>query len=157
MTAREVSSPGSGLWREGAHLFRVRVYYEDTDAGGIVYHANYLNFAERARTEMLRLVGAEQDEMRREAGLGFTVRHCQIDFKAPARLDDLLEVRTVLREARGARVLAVQSLHPVIDGVVDPRWIVQLELTLACVNNKGRPTRLPEQIRSAFAAVSQTQ
>lgn len=157
MTAREVSSPGSGLWREGAHLFRVRVYYEDTDAGGIVYHANYLNFAERARTEMLRLVGAEQDEMRREAGLGFTVRHCQIDFKAPARLDDLLEVRTVLREARGARVLAVQSLHPVIDGVVDPRWIVQLELTLACVNNKGRPTRLPKQIRAAFVAVSQTQ
>lgn len=135
----------------------VRVYYEDTDAGGIVYHANYLNFAERARTEMLRLVGAEQDEMRREAGLGFTVRHCQIDFKAPARLDDLLEVRTVLREARGARVLAVQSLHPVIDGVVDPRWIVQLELTLACVNNKGRPTRLPKQIRAAFVAVSQTQ
>jgi len=157
MTAPEVLSPGSGQWREGTHAFRVRVYYEDTDAGGIVYHANYLNFAERARTEMLRLIGAEQDEMRREGGVGFTVRRCEIDFKAPARLDDLLEVRTVLREARGARVLAVQSLHHVIDGAVEPEWIVQLDLTLACVNDNGRPTWLPEQIRAAFVAVSQTQ
>lgn len=157
MTALETPSHGSGHWRAGGHVFRVRVYYEDTDAGGIVYHANYLNFAERARTEMLRLCGVGQDEMRRGAGLGFTVRHCEIDFRAPARLDDLLEVRTVLREARGARVLAVQSLHQVTADAVDPRWIVQLELTLACVNNKGRPTRLPEPIRAAFAAVSQTQ
>lgn len=157
MTAPELQSPGSGQWREGMHAFRVRVYYEDTDAGGIVYHANYLNFAERARTEMLRLIGAEQDEMRRKTGLGFTVRRCEIDFRAPARLDDLLEIRTLPREARGARVLAVQSLHHVIDGTVDPEWIVQLDLTLACVNEMGRPTRLPEPIRAAFAAASQTQ
>jgi acyl-CoA thioester hydrolase len=157
MMALDGPSPSSGQWREGTHVFRVRIYYEDTDAGGIVYHANYLNFAERARTEMLRLVGAEQDKMRREEGVGFTVRHCEIDFKAPARLDDLLEVRTVLGEARGARVFAVQSLHQVTGAAVDPDWIVKLDLTLACVNDKGRPTRLPERVRAAFTAVSQTQ
>jgi acyl-CoA thioester hydrolase len=153
MTASDASLPDSGQWGGAGHGFRVRVYYEDTDAGGIVYHANYLNFAERARTEMLRLCGGEQDEMRREDGLGFTVRRCEIDYRAPARLDDLLEVRTVLREVRGARVDAVQSIHRVGVGGTDPDWIVRLDLTLACVKNNGRPTRLPEHVRAAFSAL----
>lgn len=144
--------PSSGEHDGGTHRFQVRIYYEDTDAGGIVYHANYLHFAERARTEMLRLGGVEQDAARRDEGIGFAVRHCAIDFRAPARLDDILEVRTVLGEVRGARVGAVQSIHKVRDGAVDEDWLVQLDLVLACLNDKGRPTRLPQWVRSAFAA-----
>jgi acyl-CoA thioester hydrolase len=156
MMAPDRLAPGSGQ-RDGAtHRFQVRVYYEDTDAGGIVYHANYLNFAERARTEMLRLFGVGQDAMRRDDGVGFTVRRCEIDYRAPARLDDVLEVRTVLRDPRGARVGAVQSIHMVKDDHVDSDWLVRLDVVLACVNDNGRPTRLPERVRSAFAAVLAT-
>lgn len=150
-------APGSGYRAGAAHRFQVRVYYEDTDAGGIVYHASYLNFAERARTEMLRLCGTEQDAMRRDDGVGFAVRRCEIDYRGPARLDDVMEVRTILRELRGASVAALQSIHRVRDGGVDEDWIVRLDLTLACVKDNGRPTRLPERVRSAFAAVLETE
>ncbi len=153
MMTADLSSPGSGQWTGGVHGFRLRVYYEDTDALGIVYHANYLKFAERARTEMLRLCGTGQDQLRREEGLGFAVRRCEIDFRASARLDDLLEVRTTLREARGARVAAVQSIHRVGAGGVNADWLVRLELMLACVKDNGRPSRLPEHVRAAFAAI----
>lgn len=153
MRMADLQGPGSGQRAGATHRFQVRVYYEDTDAGGIVYHANYLNFAERARTEMLRLCGTEQDAMRRDDGVGFAVRRCEIDYRASARLDDLLEVRTILRDLRGARVGAAQSIHMVRDGEVDEDWLVNLELVLACVKNNGRPTRLPENVRSAFAAM----
>jgi acyl-CoA thioester hydrolase len=153
MTEHNAIAPGSGHRVGVTHRFQVRVYYEDTDAGGIVYHANYLNFAERARTEMLRQCGVEQGAMRRDEGLGFTVRRCEIDCCAPARLDDVLEVRTVLRDLRGARVNAVQSIHMVKNNMVDEDWLVRLDLILACVNVKGRATRLPERVRCAFAAV----
>ena len=157
MTGPDVLAPGSGQ-RDGAtHRFRVRVYYEDTDAGGIVYHANYLNFAERARTEILRLCGTEQDAMRRDDGVGFTVRRCEIDYRAPARLDDVLEVRTILCDPRGARIGALQSIHMVRDGGVDEDWLVRLDLLLACVKENGRPTRLPKRVRSAFATALETE
>jgi acyl-CoA thioester hydrolase len=157
MTAPNIFAPSSGQRSGTTHKFQVRVYYEDTDAGGIVYHANYLNFAERARTEMLRLCGVGQDAMRRDDGVGFTVRRCEIDYRAPARLDDALEVRTNLRDLRGARVGATQSIHMVRDGGVDEDWLVRLDLDLACVKDNGRPTRLPERVRSAFAAVLVTE
>ena len=72
----------------------VRVYYEDTDSGGVVYYANYLKFMERARTEYLRSLGFEQDQLRREQGILFTVHSLQVDFRLPARFNDLLEVST---------------------------------------------------------------
>ena len=157
MMAVDALTPGSGFRIDGTHKFQVRVYYEDTDAGGIVYHANYLNFAERARTEMLRLCGTEQDAMRRDDGVVFTVRRCELDYRAPARLDDVLEVRTILRDLRGARVDATQSIHMVKGHEVDDDWLVKLDLMLACVNSNGRPTRLPERVRAAFAAVLETE
>lgn len=82
----------SGHIEAGRHFFPVRVYYEDTDAGGIVYYANYLKFAERARTEMLRLVGLNQSQLKKENGILFAVRSLTIDYRRPAVLDDLLEV-----------------------------------------------------------------
>ena len=95
-----MSAP-SGTIEEGTHRFTVRVYYEDTDSGGIVYYANYLKFAERARTEMLRLAGINQTEMASRYGMSFAVRDCAIDFRRPAHLDDLLEVRSHLVEGPG--------------------------------------------------------
>ena len=82
--------------RSDAHIFPLRVYYEDTDAGGIVYYANYLRFAERARTEYLRSVGADHQTLLAEDGIAFTVRQCSVDYMSPAFLDDPLEVHTRL-------------------------------------------------------------
>ena len=81
----------SGMVADGVHVFPVRVYYEDTDAGGIVYYANYLKFAERARTELLRIAGITHSDLMAESGVAFAVRHCAADFIKPARLDDPLD------------------------------------------------------------------
>jgi len=123
--------------------FPVRVYYEDTDAGGVVYHANYLRFAERARTEFLRAAGIEQREMRERDGLGFVVRRCTIDFRASAHLDDRLDVVTRITGLRGAALEAVQEVMR--DGETEP--LVVLDLVIACVNARGRPARLPQRVR----------
>ncbi len=93
-----------------AHVFPVRVYYEDTDTAGIVYYANYLKFAERARTEMLRAAGIEQRVLAEETGVAFAVRSCSADYLAPARLDDLLEIRTRVAGLQGATIEMEQSV-----------------------------------------------
>ena len=90
--------------------FPVRVYWEDTDAGGVVYHAQYLAFLERARSEWLRALGRGQDALRREHDLVFAVRAMQVDFRAPARLDDALQVGCVLRECRRASLVFAQQV-----------------------------------------------
>lgn len=130
----------------GEFRFPVRVFYEDTDAGGIVYHANYLRFAERARTETLRRLGIDQSRLRREHDVVFIVRRCTIDYRAPARLDDALEVRTRMTGWRGAAIEAEQSVHR--PGEEGP--LVALDLVIACVNGKGRPVRVPAPVREAF-------
>jgi acyl-CoA thioester hydrolase len=130
----------------GEFRFPVRVYYEDTDAGGIVYHANYLQFAERARTETLRRLGIDQSRLRDEHDVIFIVRRCTIDYRAPARLDDALEVRTRMTGWRGASIEAEQTVHRRgEDGA-----LVALDLTIACVNGRGRPVRIPGPVREAF-------
>lgn len=94
----------------GAHRYEVRVYYEDTDAGGVVYHANYLRFAERARTEALRALGVPHAEMESQHGLIFMVRRGKLDYLAPARLDDLILVATEVVAIRGASVSLRQTV-----------------------------------------------
>lgn len=89
----------------------VRVYWEDTDAGGVVYHAQYLAFLERARSEWMRAVGHGQELLRDGHGLVFAVRAMRIDFRAPARLDDLLDVGVELRECRRASLVLAQSIR----------------------------------------------
>jgi acyl-CoA thioester hydrolase len=89
----------------------VRVYWEDTDAGGVVYHAQYLAFLERARSEWMRALGRGQELLRAEHGLVFAVRAMRIDFRAPARLDDLLEVGVVLADCRRASLVLAQAVR----------------------------------------------
>jgi acyl-CoA thioester hydrolase len=136
--------PTSGVIDGKCHFLPIRVYYEDTDAGGIVYHAGYLRFAERARSEFLRVIGWEHERMLRETGLGWVVRRAEIDFKAPARLDDALTVATWLAEMSGASMRAVQSVRR---GVAE---LVRLQLQLVLLTPSGRPGRIPATLRATL-------
>ena len=132
----------SGASAEGIHIYPVRVYYEDTDAAGIVYYANYLKYTERARTEMLRDLGTENARLMKTEGLAFAVRRCEVDFFKPARLDDLLSVETRLIDIGGASVVADQRVKR------DNAELVRMELKLACLSLDGRPARLPAAVKT---------
>ena len=130
-----------GVLQGGVHAFPVRVYFEDTDAGGIVYYANYLRFAERARSEMLRHLGIESGRLVDDLGLAFAVKQCSMDFIKPAKLDDLLTVETRLIGIGGASLTADQRIS------LDGADLVRMKLKLACMSLDGRPARLPGDIR----------
>jgi acyl-CoA thioester hydrolase len=128
-----------------AHVFPLRVYYEDTDAGGIVYYANYLRFAERARTEYLRSVGTDHQTLAAEDGIAFTVRQCSVDYMQPAYLDDVLTVHTRFLKVGGASLRAEQIVKRDTDD------LARLLIRLACVGNDGKPKRMPKSLWVAFA------
>jgi acyl-CoA thioester hydrolase len=128
------------------HSMPLRVYYEDTDAAGIVYYANYLKFAERGRTEMMRELGFAHSRIEAQTGTIFTVRRLSADYRGPARLDDALSIDTRVLEIGGATVLLDQRICR--DGEV----LVALELLVACVGRDGRPRRVPPGLRVALAA-----
>jgi len=129
------------------HHLPIRVYYEDTDAAGIVYYANYLKFAERARSEWLREIGDDDVRALRASGLLFVVRRCEIEYQQAARLDDLLEVETRVTGFAGATLDLEQTIRR---GDID---LVPMKVTLACLNSAGRPARLPAALRAALASV----
>ena len=141
----------SGRIEGGAHVLPVRVYYEDTDAAGIAYYANYLKFAERGRTEMLRLAGIQQSEVRRRLGVAFAVRDCKVDYRQPARLDDLVEVRSRLTGLRGASAEMAQEISR--DGAL----LVRLDVRIACIGPDARPARFPATLRTALETYCQSQ
>jgi acyl-CoA thioester hydrolase len=128
------------------HTMTLRVYYEDTDASGVVYHANYLKFAERGRTEMMRAFGFAHSGIAAATGIVFTVAKVTADYWLPARLDDLLEVETRIVEIGGARLLLDQRVCR--EGTV----LVAMEMVVACVGRDGRPRRIPPALRTALAA-----
>lgn len=142
--------PREGAARDGAYLYPVRVYYEDTDAAGLVYYANYLRFAERARTEMLRRLGVEQERLRAESGLVFVVRRCTAEYLMPARLDDDLVIATRLTSLGGASLDLDQEVQRGGD------TLVRLAFQIACVSQSGRPHRLPAALRAALASLNDT-
>lgn len=137
--------PESGVIADGEHRLPLRVYYEDTDAVGVVYHANYLRFAERARTETLRCLDLEHSSMRARFGLAFTVRRCVVDYLAPARLDDRLEVHTRLLRLGGASIDLEQRI------VRDQRLLVRMDVRLALISSTLRAARLPQALIDALA------
>jgi acyl-CoA thioester hydrolase len=129
------------------HVMSMRVYYEDTDAGGIVYYANYLKFAERARTELLRSQGIENGELMRDDRVVFAVRECHADYIKPAKLDDALEVRTRVTEISGA------SLRMAQDVVRDGNILVVMNVQLACMDiDTGNPKRLPNVVKDRLGS-----
>lgn len=154
------------------HVFPIRIYFEDTDAAGIVYHARYLHYAERARTEMLRLLQATHAEMMSSTGTVFVVRTAEIDYRYPARLDDAVEVRTTAQEMQRAsmvvqqRITLAERLPPsgseasafLAGGSGVPAIgteLCRVTIRLACVSNAGRPVRIPQRVRAALDSVTE--
>lgn len=127
---------------EAGHVLPLRIYYEDTDFSGFVYHASYLRFMERGRTELLRGLAGDQSDLHREArGLVFVVRKMAIDFRKPAFMDDQLVVRTATRELRGASMTLAQEVRR------GEEILVAADVTVACVRD-GRAVRLPDSLRA---------
>ncbi len=135
-------SPAEGEFRDNVFLYPIRVYYEDTDAGGIVYYANYLKFAERARTEFIRTLGCrQQDALECDDKTGFVVRTCDIEYLLPAVLDDELMVSSRVCELTGASITMHQD-------------IMRGDQTLVSINIKlihmslatKKPTRIPKDL-----------
>ena len=131
-------------------VFPVRVYYEDTDAGAVVYYANYLKFAERARTEMLRHLGIENSVLQERHGIAFVVRHIEAEYLAPARLDDLLAVHLTLTKVGGASLDGVQTISR---GGED---LVRIRIRLGCMKMDGGAGRLPADVRDILQSVVNT-
>ena len=123
----------------------VRVYWEDTDAGGVVYYATYLKFMERARSEWLRALGFEQDALRDEAGVLFVVRRVEVDYLAPARFNEQIEVSVSLHEIGRASLSVTQTLSR------GPTRLVSALVTLACVDAvRFKPVKIPAPILQAL-------
>lgn len=129
------------------HVLPVRVYYEDTDFSGLVYHANYVKFCERGRSDCLRLLGVHHHVLQRQqdGGLGFVVRRMVCDFLAPARIDEILEVESRFVSLSGARMEIVQAVTR------DGEALFKAAVTAALVDAEGRPKRLPETVVAALA------
>lgn len=138
--------PTAGVFDGRTHLLPVRVYYEDTDFTGLVYHANYLRYFERGRSDFLRLVSIGHAELLDQAEpIAFVVTHMDIRFRAAARIDDALVVRTRYEAIKGPRLIIHQTL------VRDDQLLTQAEVEAACIDLDGRPRRPPEALRSALA------
>ena len=127
---------------------QIRVYWEDTDAGGVVYHAQYLAFLERSRSEWLRALGRGQDALRREHDLVFAVRAMQVDFRAPARLDDALQVTCRLRDCRRASLVFLQEVRR--DGAL----LLDATVRVAALGGSDfRPRAIPESLLGELMAL----
>ena len=132
------------------HVLPVRVYFEDTDAGGIVYHASYIRFCERGRTDFLRLLGTDAramiDGSDSKEPAAFVVRRMHCDFFRPGRMDDLVEVETRVKALGGASVALVQTI------TTAGKRLFEAEVTVVLVSMSGKPLRLTERVRQAFEA-----
>ena len=144
------SSALDGTLRGGRHVMSVRVYYEDTDFSGIVYHANYLRFMERGRTNHLRLLGTDHralfEEAERETpGFAFVVRSMRIEFLKPARMDDVLDVVTFTEDVKGASITLQQQI------LRGTELLIEAHVRVACVSG-GRARPIPKALRLAMLA-----
>ncbi len=128
--------------------YNVRVYYDSTDAGGVVYHSKYLDFCERARTEFLRSKNIIQSKLFEEAGIGFVVKNASLEFKKSAKLDDLLKIETKVLENSGVIIKMLQEIYLISrEGQeVEDELLFQMNVNLVCINKNFRPTRIPKDI-----------
>ena len=145
----EMETPYAGGFRGKTHYFALRVYIEDTDLGGVVYHANYLRFLERARSDMLRAAGIDQRSAL-ESGKGvYAVAEAQIKYRKPAKLDDALVVLSRLDEIHGASCLISQQILRGAD------LLAEATVTVAFITPDGRPRRQPAEWVQQFKAINE--
>ena len=132
------------------HSYKVRVYYQDTDAGGIVYHSKYLDFAERARSELLVEMGVSNKKLIEEEGVAFVLSSASIQYKSPAKLDDVIEVETIVKEMKNASMIMEHRF------LVEGQLKVAIEIKLAVINPKDlRPIRMKEDLKNLFMKYNQ--
>ncbi|WP_281976575.1 tol-pal system-associated acyl-CoA thioesterase [Pseudorhizobium flavum] len=136
----------SGQLTKTGHRLVQRVYYEDTDFSGLVYHARYLHFLERGRTDYLRCLGCQQSDLLAadEEGLVFVVHRMEIDFKMPAKMDDALTILTATEKAGGAKMVLSQEIRR------GETLLIAAKVVIAVINRHGRPRRLPESVAEKF-------
>ncbi len=140
MSTDERDAPSSGRFEGREHVLPVRIYYEDTDFTGVVYHANYLRFFERGRSDALRAAGVSHTALLEgDRPTAFTIVRMEIDFRRPARIDDALEVRTLYEQIRGPRLFIRQHIRR------GEETICEAVVEAACIDLSGRPTR-PSQL-----------
>ena len=134
----------SADFKNGSHITEYRIYYEDTDAAGVVYYANYLKYAERARTEALRAMDINQSELFKNENIGFVVRRVEADYLAPARLDDLITVETMLHTMGAARFTMHQMLKK------DDQLLVDMIVEIVSVNGDFKPTAIHKTLKETM-------
>ncbi len=150
MTSPETAIAGHLI--DGVHDLPIRVYYEDTDFSGVVYHANYLKFFERGRSDFLRVLGVHHNELANlPEPLAFAVVHIDIRFRAPARIDDLVTVQTRPLSIKGALFVLQQTC--LLQGVA----VCEARVEVACIDLKSRPRRLPKALTERIAACLPTE
>lgn len=136
----------------GGHILPVRVYFEDTDFSGFVYHGSYVRFMERGRSDFVRLIGvghAGLNDGEHGERLAFAVRRLNIDYYKPSRIDDLLEVETLVERVTGARLVLRQSIRR------DEILLVEAEVTIVLVTPDGKARRIPDSVREMMGAPTQ--
>jgi acyl-CoA thioester hydrolase len=141
MSARAPSSKGLGRFDGKTHILPLSVYYEDTDLSGFVYHANYLRFMERGRTECLRMAGAMLAALDAAEPTAWAILAADVKFRRPARLDDVIEVHTRLLTISGARMTVAQQI--IRGGIL----LVEARIEACIITLTGKPRRVPEQVR----------
>ncbi len=138
--------------------WQARVYYEDTDAGGIVFYANYLRYFERARTEWLRHLGHDHVRMRQDLGLIFVVKELHVNYHRPAKLDDMVQLGVKLRVLKRASLSLEQTAYLQANPQDEPIMLASAEIRLACLNAQAlKPMALPKEIYSSLACWAPTQ
>lgn len=134
-----------GTFDGRTHFYPVHIFYEDTDFSGVVYHANYLRFLERARSSFLNLLGITHANLWDEHRLAFTIRKISIDYKSPAKVDDHLIIHTTYDHLKGARLLISQSCYR------ENTLIVKADIEAACITASGKPVRSPGFLKNKLA------
>ena len=141
-----MTDPTAGIFEGREHVLPVRVYYEDTDFTGVVYHANYVRYFERGRSDFLRLAGVSHtDLLERDDPAAFVVTRLAIDFRQPARIDDALVVRTTYDTVKGPRLMISQKI------LRGETLIAQAEVEAACISLSGRPRKPPAGLVAAIS------
>jgi len=126
------------------HNVDYRVYYEDTDAVGIMYHANFISFCERGRSEMLRDIGYPASQTLKDLGVGFVVRHIDCGYLQMVKLDDLLTVETTIKEIKNTSFVMEQNI------LCQNKVAFRMDITLVCMSPEGKPARIPDALRNKF-------